>query len=68
VCRGSRLIAAAACGSPAFGHYHPNGDGTYSPWALIVLDLDGDRIASWTSFLDARTLFPRFGLPPAWPE
>jgi hypothetical protein len=29
------------------------------------LELDGDRIAGWNSFLDTETLFPRFGLPPA---
>jgi RNA polymerase sigma-70 factor (ECF subfamily) len=63
VCRGSRLVATSACGSPAFAHYHPTPDGGFAPWALIVLDLDGDRIARWTSFLDAAPLFDRFGLP-----
>jgi RNA polymerase sigma-70 factor (ECF subfamily) len=63
-CRGSRLVATAACGSPAFAQYRC-GDipGTYNAWALAVLELSGDRIASWTSFLDTETLFPRFGLP-----
>lgn len=64
VCRGSRLVPTAACGSPAFGQYHPAPDGSgLTPWALIVLELDGDRIAGWNSFLDTETLFPRFGLP-----
>jgi RNA polymerase sigma-70 factor (ECF subfamily) len=62
-CRGSRLVPAAACGSPAFGQYHPSPEGLYKPWALIVLELAGDRIAGWNSFLDTETLFPRFGLP-----
>jgi RNA polymerase sigma-70 factor, TIGR02960 family len=62
-CRGSRLLPIAACGSPAFAHYHPCPDGTYTPWAVIVLELSGDRIAAWNSFLDTETLFPRFGLP-----
>jgi RNA polymerase sigma-70 factor (ECF subfamily) len=63
-CTGSRLVATAACGSPAFAQYR-RGDaaGTYKAWALVVLELSGDRIASWTSFLDTETLFPLFGLP-----
>ncbi|WP_437979927.1 sigma-70 family RNA polymerase sigma factor [Sorangium sp. So ce117] len=62
-CRGSRLVPTAACGSPAFGQYRPAPEGGHRAWALIVLDLAGDRIASMTSFLDTETLFPRFGLP-----
>jgi RNA polymerase sigma-70 factor (ECF subfamily) len=63
-CRGSRLLPTAACGSPAFGQYRPGGpEGGFHPWALIVLELSGDRIAGWNSFLDVETLFPRFGLP-----
>jgi RNA polymerase sigma-70 factor, ECF subfamily len=59
-CRGSRLLPTAACGSPAFGQYR---EGGRQPWALVVLDVDGGRIAGWTSFLDTETLFPRFDLP-----
>jgi RNA polymerase sigma-70 factor (ECF subfamily) len=59
-CRGSRLVPVAACGQPAFGHYRADGA---EPWALIVLELSGDRITSMTSYLDTATLFPRFGLP-----
>ena len=33
----------------------------------MVLELSGDRIAGWNSFLDTETLFPRFGLPAALP-
>jgi RNA polymerase sigma-70 factor (ECF subfamily) len=64
-CRGSRLVPTAASGSPAFGQYHPSPNGGLTPWALIVLETSGHRIASWTSFLDTETLFPRFGLPPS---
>src|SRR5262249_46566229 len=60
-CRGSRLVPTAACGSPAFGQYRPGGPGgTFQPWALIVLELDGDRIAAMNYFLDTQALFPRF--------
>jgi RNA polymerase sigma-70 factor (ECF subfamily) len=62
-CRGSRLLPASACGSPAFGQYRPNSDGGHKAWALIVLEFSGDAIAGWTSFLDTEALFPRFGLP-----
>jgi RNA polymerase sigma-70 factor (ECF subfamily) len=57
-CRSSRLVPTSASGSPAFGQYRTTG-----PWALIVLELNGDRIAAMNSFLDTETLFPRFGLP-----
>ncbi|HET6611326.1 MAG TPA: sigma-70 family RNA polymerase sigma factor [Kofleriaceae bacterium] len=59
-CRGSRLVPTSACGSPAFAQYRQGGA---EPWALIVLELRGDRIASMTSFLDTAAWFPMFGLP-----
>ena len=63
-CRGSRLIPVAASASPSFAQYHPGEEpGTYQAWAIIVLELAGDRIAGWSSFLDTKTLFPMFGLP-----
>ena len=65
-CKGSRVVPAGstANGSPAYGQYKPNetGDG-YVPWALMVLELSGSRIAEFTFFLDVETLFPLFGLP-----
>jgi len=66
-CRGSRLLKTCASGAPAFAQYRPSPDGGHAPWALIVLELEGDRIASWNSFLDTEHLFPLFGLPPALP-
>ena len=60
-CKGSRLVPVEACGgTPAFAQYREGGD---EPWALILLELEGDRITSMTSYLDVETLFPRFGLP-----
>jgi RNA polymerase sigma-70 factor (ECF subfamily) len=64
-CRGSRLLPTEACGSPAFAQYRPHPQGGYAPWALIVLELTGERIWGWNTFLDTKKLFPRFGLPPA---
>jgi RNA polymerase sigma-70 factor (ECF subfamily) len=54
-------VPVAACGgTPAFAQYRRGGA---EPWALLVLDVAGDRITSMTSYLDVQTLFPRFGLP-----
>lgn len=67
-CRGSRLVPTNACGSPAFGQYRPGEDGgPHRPWALIVLEIAGERIATMNYFLDTETLFPRFGLPEELP-
>jgi RNA polymerase sigma-70 factor (ECF subfamily) len=63
-CRGSRLVPTAACGSPAFAQYRSNGPGGgYHPWALIILETDGDQITGWNSFLDVEKLFRLLGLP-----
>jgi len=62
-CRGSRLVPTAASGSPAFAQYRPAAQGGHEAWGLIVLELAGDRISGWTTFLDTESLFPRFGLP-----
>ena len=65
-CRGSRVLpAGSANGSPAFGQYKPSETGSgFDPWALQVLELDGDRVGEFTFFLDTDALFPLFGLPP----
>jgi RNA polymerase sigma-70 factor (ECF subfamily) len=62
-CRGSRLVQTGACGLPAFGQYRIDPAGGRKPWALIVLEISGDRITGVNSFLDTETLFPRFDLP-----
>ncbi len=63
-CRGSRLLPVEACGSPAFAQYRADpAAGGHKPWALVVLELSGDRIAGWNSFLDVEMLFPKFDLP-----
>ena len=62
-CRGSRLIATMANGSPAFGQYKPAPGGGYEPWSLQVVEISGDRISGITFFLDTPAFFPLFGLP-----
>ena len=59
-CKGSRLVPVDACGgTPAFAQYR---DGGATPWAVIMLDIQGDKVTNMTSYLDVETLFPRFGL------
>src|SRR5258708_853642 len=51
-CRGSRLIPIRANGSPAFAQYKPSPRGGWEPWSLQVIEVDGDKIAGITFFLD----------------
>lgn len=62
-CRGSRLFPVEACGSTAFAQYRVNPESGHKAFALITLELAGNKVATMTSFLDVETLFPRFGLP-----
>jgi RNA polymerase sigma-70 factor (ECF subfamily) len=61
-CRGSRMLATAANGSAAFGQYRVDPEGGYTPWALQVIEVSGDRIVGYHNFIDPK-LFPAFGLP-----
>jgi len=64
-CRGSKLVPIEVNGAPGYAQYKPSGPGgELEPWALQVLDLDGDRINGIIFFLDTASLFPLFGLPP----
>ena len=62
-CRGSRLVATEANGSPAFGQYRPAPGGGFEPWALQVIEIRAGRITGINSFLDTASLFPLFDLP-----
>jgi RNA polymerase sigma-70 factor (ECF subfamily) len=60
-CKGSVLVPVEANGgTPAWAQYRDDGA---TPWALLTLEVRGDRITSMTSYLDVATLFPRFGVP-----
>jgi len=61
-CTGSRLLATQANGCAAFAQYRVDPDGGHKPWALQVIELSGDRISGFHSFLDPN-LFAAFGLP-----
>ena len=62
-CRGSRLLPTVANGSPAFGQYRLQADGSHAAWALQVIEVAGGKVVGLNSFLDTAALFPLFGLP-----
>ena len=63
-CRGSRVIpTTSANGSPAFAQYKQAPDGTYSAWALQVIEVADGRVVDFMFFLDVERVFPLFGLP-----
>jgi RNA polymerase sigma-70 factor (ECF subfamily) len=62
-CKGSRLVPIQANGSPAFAQYKPSDEpGVRKPWAIVVLDTDGERVTQICSFLGEER-FRAFGLP-----
>ena len=61
-CKGSRLLATAANGCPAFASYRPQGPGIWEPFALQIIETSGGRISAIHNFLYPE-LFPAFGLP-----
>jgi RNA polymerase sigma-70 factor, ECF subfamily len=65
---GERLVSTSANGAPAFGYYRSEpGERVCRPFAIQVLGLDADRIASIVNFVDV-SLFPAFGLPDEVPQ
>jgi RNA polymerase sigma-70 factor (TIGR02960 family) len=64
---GTRLVPTRANGQPAFGHYIQDPHtGIGRSAGLLVLTLEGDRIAGLTRFGDGGIL-PHFGLPRTLP-
>jgi RNA polymerase sigma-70 factor, ECF subfamily len=60
-CRGSRLVPVeSANGLPAFVQYRQGGA---QPWAVVLLELEGNRVTNLHYFLDTETLFAKFGMP-----
>jgi len=60
-CRGSRLAPLEANGgTPAFAQYR---DGGATAWAVLMLEIGDRGISGMTSYLDVKTLYPRFGVP-----
>ncbi len=61
-CEGSKLVATAANGCPAFGSYKPDPAGGYVPWGVQVIEVSGDRIVGHHNFIGPE-YFTAFGLP-----
>jgi RNA polymerase sigma-70 factor, ECF subfamily len=62
-----RVVATRANTQPTFGCYLPVADAAMArPYGLLVLTLEGDRIAAITWFYDTG-VFPRLGLPSTLP-
>jgi RNA polymerase sigma-70 factor, ECF subfamily len=63
-CEGSRLVATAANGMPAFGQYRRSASGQgHEPWALQIVEVVDGAITGLNAFLDTERWFPTFGLP-----
>lgn len=62
-CEGARLAATALSGQPGFGQYRPDDAGVLRPFALVLVETRGDRIAHTTTFLGTGDRFAEFGLP-----
>jgi RNA polymerase sigma-70 factor (ECF subfamily) len=61
-CEGSRVVVTSANGGPALGIYNPAEDGTFQPWAVVVIETSGGKISGLHHFIYPE-LFPYFGLP-----
>ncbi|WP_082563934.1 sigma-70 family RNA polymerase sigma factor [Nocardioides sp. Root140] len=56
------MLPTTANGQPAFGLYLKQPDGTYTPFHLQVLQIEGNRVARVAAFFE-KDAFARFGLP-----
>ncbi|MDT7650811.1 MAG: polymerase sigma-70 factor, subfamily [Pseudonocardiales bacterium] len=62
-CEGARLAPTAISGQPGFGQYRPDDGGALRPFALVLVETRGERIAHLTTFLGTGDRFAEFGLP-----
>ncbi|MCD2192863.1 RNA polymerase subunit sigma-70 [Actinomycetospora endophytica] len=62
-CEGARLVPTAISGQPGFGQYRPDERGLLRPFALVLVEPRGDRVAHTTTFLGTADRFGEFGLP-----
>ena len=61
-CEGSRVLAIAANGAPAFAHWKMSPAGGYDAWSIHVLQISDGRITGIDFFVDP-ALFALFDLP-----
>jgi RNA polymerase sigma-70 factor (ECF subfamily) len=60
------MVATTANGQPAFGLYMRQDDGTFTPFHLQVLTIEGGKVSHVAAFFDEK-LFEKFGLPARLP-
>jgi RNA polymerase sigma-70 factor (ECF subfamily) len=64
-CADDRMLPGApANGCLTIGQYRPDADGVLRPFALLLLEVRGNRIAEIVTYLGAGERFAEFGLPP----
>lgn len=62
-CAGDRLVPVSMNGATGFGQYRPDPDGRLRPFALLLVEVSGGRVAHLVTFLGTEVRFPEFGLP-----
>ncbi|PYC84748.1 RNA polymerase subunit sigma-70 [Streptomyces tateyamensis] len=64
-CAEDRMVPGSlASGCLTLGQYRPDADGVLRPFALLLLELRGDRVAEIVTYLGWGDRFAEFGLPP----
>jgi len=63
-CAGDRMVPTVVNGAPGVGQYRADATGTLAPFAVVLLEPRGDRIARTVTFLGTADRFAEFGLPP----
>lgn len=62
-CAHDRMVMTRISGQPGVGQYRPDDSGVLRPFALVSIQVRGDRIAHLTTFLGSGGRFAEFGLP-----
>jgi RNA polymerase sigma-70 factor (ECF subfamily) len=62
-CAGARLVPCRMNGAQGFGQYRPGDDNVLRPFALVAVQVRGERIAQVVTFLGTQHRFREFGLP-----
>jgi RNA polymerase sigma-70 factor (ECF subfamily) len=66
VCQGSRTLPIATNGRPGLAVYHPMPDGSFEPWSVVDIEVQGGRISAIHNYLFPNQ-FASLGLPPRLP-
>lgn len=67
-CAADRLVPTGINGAAGFGQYRPGADGVLRPFALLLVEVCGMRVAQTVTFLGTGDRFAEFGLPGELPS